>query len=173
MIGTVTGLIDYAAARGVTIADDEAPILLTKAGDYLATMCWEGKATGDESWPRSGLVYDGSTLLDAQGNIILTTTINGETVAIQNGDTVTQPATPKAIITATYRLAMEVSNGIDLMPTVTGSQVLSERVEGAVTVTYAESSIGTPLNLPWLDGLIGSWLMCAVPSRINFRVSRG
>lgn len=174
MIGNVTEFIAYAAARGVVILPEEAPVFLTKAADYLAMMCWEGKSSSDDApWPRTGLVYDGSTLIDADGNVITEILVDGVMVPVKDGDVVPQAATPKSIITATYRLGMEVANGVDLMPTVSGSQTLSERVEGAVAVTYAESSIGTPLVLPWLDNLIGSWTTCEPSNGVNFSVSRG
>lgn len=174
MIGTTAGLIAYAAARGVAIGEDEAPILLTKAGDYLATMCWEGYPySRQDAWPRKGLVYDGTPLLDVNGDDITTVIVDGESVPIEIGDTVDEAATPESVIIATYRLAMEVANGVDLMPTTSGSQVVSESVSGAVSVTYAEGSIGTPLTLPWLGKLIDQWKTCSPTNVVNFPVSRG
>lgn len=174
MIGTVAGLIAYAAARGVVVAADEAPILLTKAGDYLATMCWEGTAMdNDDPWPRTGLVYNGQPLLNTDGDPITTVVIDGETVPIEVGYTVTEPAIPKSVVTAVYRLAMEVGNGVDLMPTTSGAQVVSESVSGAVSVQYAEGTIGAPLTLPWLGPLIDGWTSCSTGSEINFSVYRG
>ncbi len=174
MIGTVAGLIAYAAARGVMIGTDEAPVLLTKAGDYLATMCWEGApADSEDPWPRTGLVYNGQPLLNTDGDVITTVVIDGETVPISPGYTVTEPATPKTVVTAVYRLAMEVGNGVELMPTTSGAQVVSESVSGAVSVQYAEGTIGTPLTLPWLGPLIDGWTSCSTGSGINFSVYRG
>jgi len=164
MIGNIKDFIKYALDRGVIILEDEAPVFLTKATDFLANKCWEGDQVDDEQpWPRRNLIFNGSTLLDGDGNPI----------NAKDGETIEQPATPKKVVTATYRLAMEVANGVDLMPTVTGSQTLSERVEGAVTVTYAESSIGTPLQLPWLDSLISDWSYCEQNGGLNFAVRRG
>ena len=174
MIGTVAGLIGYAEARGVVIGTDEAPILLTKAGDYLATMCWEGAAAdSDDPWPRTGLVYDGTSLLNTDGDVIRTVVVDGQTVPIEAGYTVDEPATPKAVVTAVYHLAMEAGNGVDLMPTTSGAQVVSESVSGAVSVQYAEGTIGTPLTLPWLGPLINAWLSCSAGNGVNFSVYRG
>lgn len=174
MIGNVADFIAYALARGLVVLPEEAPVFLTKAGDYLANMCWEGKsAEDDQPWPRTGLVYDGSTLIDTEGNRVTEILVDGVMVPVKYGDVVPQPATPKSIITAAYRLGMEVANGVDLQPTVSGSQALSERVEGAVAITYAESSIGTPLVLPWLDNLISNWTTCEPSNGVNFSVSRG
>ena len=176
MIGKPKDLITYAAGFGVVIGADEAPILLNKATFYLNTLEWAGSLPpgADDSWPRTGLVYDGSVFYDANGDII-TTVIDdqGNLVAIQPGDVVTESATPKSIITATYQLAMQIANGVDLLPTTSGSQVVEESVSGAVSVKYAESSIGTPLDLPWLTSLIGKWSAAFVTNGINFSVMRG
>lgn len=176
MIGKPEELIAYAAGFGVVIGADEAPILLNKATFYLNTLEWAGSLPpgADDSWPRTGLVYDGSVFYDANGEAITTVTdAEGEEVAIEPGDVVTEPATAKAIITAAYQLAMQVANGVDLLPTTSGAQVVQESVSGAVSVTYAEGTIGTPLDLPWLSSLIGRWSGASATNGINFSVMRG
>lgn len=176
MIGKPEELIAYAAGFGVVIGADEAPILLNKATFYLNTLEWAGSLPpgADDSWPRTGLVYDGSVFYDTNGDVITAVTDSeGEEVAIEPGDVVTEPATPKAIVTAAYQLAMQVANGVDLLPTTSGAQVVQESVSGAVSVTYAEGTIGTPLDLPWLSSLIGRWSGASATNGINFSVMRG
>lgn len=126
---SVDDLKKYAEDRNITLADSGLESLLIVAMDYLESQKWLGKRTDANqvlSFPRSGLSRDG--------------------VVISNADI------PKALIQAQCRLAIE-SRENDLQPTL-GAEVLSERIEGAITVQYAEgTNTGAP-NFPWLKGLL-------------------
>lgn len=165
MIGNVQDMLAYAADRGLEVSEAEAKIAMVKAQDYLATFSWRGNppADQDEPWPRTGLVYTGAALLDIDGNII---------TGLRDGQTVGEAATPRAIVTALYRLAMEDLNGNELMPTTGGAEVLSESISGAVSVTYAAGTVGDAVNLPWFDALVQPWQRGGF-SLVNFNVSRG
>lgn len=146
MIGNVTDFIAYAAARGETIDASLAPIFLTKANDYIDRQCWVGDpsvAGQDGSWPR---IWFGAS---------------GE-----------ESGTPGSIVTAVYRLAMAVNNGVDLDPVMSGKQITKAAISGAVSVEYQESSIGNGPSFSWWDSLVGGWLLCE-GSGINFDVFRG
>lgn len=127
---SVADLKAYASARQLTLPDDEklAPLLIV-AMDYLESQKWLGKRADNEqplSFPRIGLSRDGVAIPDDE--------------------------IPKQLIQAQCRLAME-SQDNDLQPTL-GAEVLSERIEGALTVQYAEgTNTGAP-NFPWLKGLL-------------------
>lgn len=88
-------IIAYAAARGVTIPDDEsADVLAIKAMDYLWSLCYKGStvdAAQTTPFPRMGLV-------------------DGDTV---DGYVYTIPAGMK---NAQLQLALDVFNGVDLTP---------------------------------------------------------
>ncbi|QHJ80232.1 MAG: hypothetical protein [Bacteriophage sp.] len=147
MIGTTAGLIAFAAARGQTITEDDAPVALTKAGDYLGGLSWKGSP------------------VDPDQDDIFPRTLNG-----------TEYSTPKKVTTAAYRLAMAAADGVDLeVVTEGGAQVIEERVEGAITMKYAESTIGQAAMFPWLDSLLNDWLAEAVNESLAFncKVGRG
>ncbi|AZS06249.1 putative head-tail adaptor [Pantoea phage vB_PagS_MED16] len=148
MIGTVQGLIDYAAARGVTVDELLAPVWLTRASDYLSRMCWIGKPVDplqDGPWPRKWLDEDGIEL----------------------------SGTPPEVTTASYRLAMAVGEGVDLEPITSGKQITKAAISGAVSVEYDINSIGAGPDFPWWDSLVGGWLKCEESGGINFDVFRG
>lgn len=88
-------IIAYAAARGVTIADDTAAdVLAIKAMDYLWSLCYKGDLVDEAQttpFPRSGLV-------------------DGDTV---DGYAYTIPAGMK---NAQLQLSLDVFNGVDLTP---------------------------------------------------------
>lgn len=147
MIGTPSALIAYASARGQSIITAEAPIALVKANDYLNGLPWVGLPVDEDQE-------------DPFPRII-------------NGQEVTLPA---KVTTAAYRLAMLAADDVDLEPiTEGGAQTIEERVEGAVAVRYAESTIGMLPAFPWLDGLIGKWLEDSAGDglAINVKVGRG
>lgn len=178
MIGDVDQLIAYAAARGVAVAEDEAPVLLVKATDYLNTLKWVGKkpAGQDDSWPRTGLVFNGTPLYDEDGDQITTIELDDGTEApLEDGDTLVEPpVTPRDIQLAAYRLAVLQGTGTDIMgDSAPGAKVLEERVEGAVTVKYAEGSLYDPLKITGFISLIENWLLCVPRSGVNFNVERG
>lgn len=126
---SVEDLKKYAEDRNITLADSGLESLLIVAMDYLESQKWLGKRTDVNqplSFPRSGLSRDG--------------------VAIPDNEI------PKALIQAQCRLAIESIEN-DLQPTL-GAEVLSERIEGALTVQYAEGTNTGALNFPWLKGLL-------------------
>lgn len=177
MIGKPEDLIAYAEARGVTIGADEAPVLLVKATDYMNTFNWSGdKPAGQEdSWPRTGISYNGDPLINEDGDAV--TVIehsDGTETAIEIGDVVgSPPVTPKSIILATYRVAMAVGEGADIMAVTSGGKVKQESVSGAVSITYADGTETDPLVVPGFDQLVAAWLANAVTNGINFSVMRG
>lgn len=149
MIGTVAGFIAFAIARGVTVTDAQAGVALTKASDYIDGKDWDGIPTTEAAWPRTGLVYSGSLLIDAQGSPIVA----------EVGDIIDQPVTPQKVITASYRLALESAGGVDLQPTVTSQQVVEERVEGVIDMKYSEAWLGVAPSFPWFDSLVYEWII--------------
>lgn len=147
MIGTTDGLIAFALARGQVIEQSEASIALVKAGDYLSALKWKG-------YP-----------VDPDQDDIFPRTLVGKDYEA-----------PKKVVTAAYRLAMASAEGVDLeVITEGGAQVLEERVDGAVTVKYAENTIGQSAVFPWLDSLLGGWLETEVNESLAFncKVGRG
>lgn len=145
MIGSSADLIAFAIARGVTLDTTAAAVALQKSTDYLNGLCWIG-----------------------------TKTLAGQRDAWpRTDDDGTDLGLPDVVADAAYRLAMDASKGVDLMPTFAGKQVLRERVEGAVDMTYAESTLYNGPVFPWLDGMIGEYLKCEEASGINFPVFRG
>lgn len=162
MIGNVQDFIAYAGARGVVIDPAQAPILLVKATDLLNTFCWVGQPVDpaqEDSWPRVG--YDGSPIVnDAK-----------QPIEISPGVYLTVSNIPAKIQFAAFRLGMEASAGVDLMPTVAGKQTLKETVVGAVSVEYDKDSIGAAPYFPWLDSFISAYILCE-DTGINFAVGR-
>ncbi|MFK9071693.1 MULTISPECIES: DnaT-like ssDNA-binding protein [Proteus] len=126
---SVDDLKKYAKDRNITLADGGSEPLLIMAMDYLESQKWLGKRTDVSqplSFPRSGLSRDSVTIPSDQ--------------------------IPKQLIQAQCRLAIEsVEN--ELQPTL-GAEITSERIEGALTVQYAEgTNTGAP-NFSWLKGLL-------------------
>lgn len=148
MIGNTVDLITFAQARGETIDPDLAAIYLINATDYLDNQTWAGDLSDpdqDDSWPRSNV----------QG--------------------VTNGTTPKGVIRAAYMLAIQSSNGIDLMPSAAGGRTIKQAtVTGAVSVTYDDASLGldNQPSFPWLDSLIGRYLGISDSSPFNAPVWR-
>ena len=149
MIGTAEEFISYAAARGVTVAEDEAPVLLVQATDYMNTFSWVGTvpAGQDDSWPRNDVYV--------------------------NGEVPETPFTPRSIVTATYRVALAIADGLNIMGASGGAKVTEERVEGAVAVKYAEDSLYDPVKITGFPQLISDWLLSPSGSALNFPVMRG
>ena len=176
MIGTPEKLIAYAAARGSVIAEDEAPILLVKATDYMDTFAWTGqKPAGQEDcWPRTGITYDGTPLIDAAGDEVTEIEDSeGDLVPLENDDVVyTPPVTPQTIINATYRVAMTIGDGTDIMAPSSGGKVKQETVSGAVSITYADGTESDPLVIPGFDNMVAPWLGYSGGNGINFNVYR-
>lgn len=157
MIGKTQDLIAYALNRGVIIETQQAPILLVKATDYLNTLCWIGKPADtaqEDCWPR----------VDNSGNAI----VDDKASPVAKDSSI-----PAKIQISAFRLAMEVSGGVDLMPTTAGKQTVKESVSGAVSVEYDVNSIGAKPDFPWFDSLVGDYVLCDLGDSINFKVGRG
>ncbi|QYA57213.1 putative head-tail adaptor [Escherichia phage KW1E_UTAR] len=130
MIGTIPELIVYASARGQSIEDTEGGVALVKANDYLSGLCWIGSPVDEDQDDPFPRIIKGQ-----------------------------QVETPKKVITAAYRLAMASAEGVELEQiTEGGAQVIEERVEGAITMKYAEATIGSAASFPWLESLVGTWV---------------
>lgn len=177
MIGTAAGLIAYAAARGSVIAEDEAPVLLVKATDYMDTFAWTGRkpAGQEDSWPRTGIIYEGVPLIDSNGDPVTEAEDSeGVLVPLVNGDVVYEPpVTPQTIINAVYRVAITIGEGTDIMAPTSGGKVKQETVSGAVSITYADGTESDPLVIPGFTGMIEPWLLYPTTNGVNFPVMRG
>lgn len=160
MIGNAADLTTYAAARGVNLDEAQAPVYLTKATDYLNGKQWVGDQVGVDCWPRTGIRYTGAVLIGEDGLPIVA----------DKGTIIDAPVTPQNVITSAYRLAIAVSEGVDLEPVYAGSQVVEERVEGVVDVKYSEGSLGAAPYFPWFDGLCAPWLDSSGLSMCQVRV---
>ncbi|WP_075180580.1 DnaT-like ssDNA-binding protein [Pantoea sp. 1.19] len=109
---SVAVLESFADRRGREITGD-IEVMLTRAMDYLEGLEWDGRRTDPYqplAWPRSDAWFDGYPI----------------------------PARkiPRQVINAQCMLALEAMNG-ELLGSVREAAVKSERVEGAVTTTYA------------------------------------
>jgi len=110
----------YADARGLSLPSDDQAVerLLVSAMDYLEARRAEYKGTKANpanplQWPRAGVEIDGVPF--------------------------PSDAIPIELKWAQAQLAVEQAAGRDLMPTSTGKEVISERVEGAVERKYNPS----------------------------------
>lgn len=127
---TADDLRKFALAREFNLPDAVEPLLL-KAMDYLNGLSWYGSRLSVSQplpWPRSGVVFDGAKL---------------------PSDTI-----PAQLVTAQCMLSVEAING-DLLAANREAAVKSERVEGAVTVTYsvADGQSFTP-SYPLVTGIL-------------------
>lgn len=152
MTGYVADLdfIAYAAARGVTIAALDAPVLLTKAMDYLDTLDarWQGERTDQAqefSWPRSGVFVSGREL-----------------------DSATVPA---AIERAQMMLAMQAIS-VELLPAIKPQQsgAVTGKSVGDVSLSYGNGSSNMAPLFPAVAALLGPYFRLGGGS--NFNVSR-
>jgi len=143
-------LIAYAAARGVTVTEAQAPVLLTKAMDYLDTLDarWQGERTDHEqelAWPRSGVFVNGREL-----------------------DSATVPA---AIERAQMMLAI-LAMSMDLLPAIKAQQsgAVTAKSVGDVSLSYGNGSSNMAPLFPAVATLLGPYLRLGGGS--NFNVSR-
>ena len=120
---TRAALITYASARGVVIADTAATdVMLVKAADFISAM--EPRLKGDlvdrnqpTAYPRLNLYISDWWWLSTE--------------------------IPTAVIKAQFEVALEINAGEDpYNPSAAALPVVSERVEGAVTVDYANPGSG-------------------------------
>lgn len=110
----------YAESRGVTLpeSDEALTIALIQGADYVNSFRkqYQGQKTFETQtmqFPRKSVYVDGYKI--------------GENTI------------PVEVVHASIWAASIVGAGTDLMPTSNGKEVASERVEGAVAVTYFES----------------------------------
>lgn len=123
--------IDYAAARGVTIADDEsADAMLIKAGDYINGLEPRLKGTRVDrdqtmAFPREDFEIEGWNWSKTE--------------------------IPRQVLNAQLSLALEINSGEDpYNPSSAALPVVRKRVEGAVEVEYANPN--TPLKVNKTQG---------------------
>ena len=142
---TEAELQTYADNRGITISASDPTILLIQAMDYMETRSYKGNKT-DESqdleWPREKVFVNGEELAD---------------------DTV-----PERIKQAQMTAALIYDEGGDLLGSV-GQRVLSQTVEGAVSVTYSEQGQQTQVY-PKMTALLKDYLAGGTGS--SFTVTR-
>lgn len=109
----------YATARGLAVVITEASLI--RACDYLESLRaeYQGTKTDEDQalqWPRYGAYLDGASI---------------------DSDEI-----PDVLPKAQAQLACDILAGTDIMPTGDGREVLSEAVQGAVSVTYAQTGAG-------------------------------
>lgn len=135
---TVAEAREYASLRGVTLSATDATVetLLIKAMDYLETFAdrYKGEIVDEEqslSWPRYYATYRGYEI---------------------SGD-----AIPDAIKRAQMQAAIELHNGVDLLPTETGARVKREEV-GPIKTEYDLSRSPSLPSMPALEALLSGLL---------------
>lgn len=124
-------LVAFAEVRDIELPKKIGSLLI-KAMDYLEGLDWVGQKADPRqplSWPRVNVVMDGYDLPVDE--------------------------VPRQVITAQCMLAVEAIDG-DLLSSVREAAVKTERVEGAVTMTYAvaDGEVFTP-SYPAVMGLLG------------------
>lgn len=124
-------LTAFATLRGTDLPENLAPLLI-RAMDYLEGLDWIGSKADPRqplAWPRINVVLDGHDFPPDE--------------------------VPQQVVAAQCMLAIEAING-DLLASVREAAVKSERVEGAVTVTYAvaDGEVFTP-SYPTVLALLG------------------
>lgn len=119
-------LIAFAAARGVTVADEDATDAhIVSATDYLETFSAQYKGdpvsrTQELSFPRSNVVIDGFEWNDSE--------------------------IPRQLKLAQMQVALEIRAGEDPLNPTAALPVIKERVEGAVEVAYVAPTGGFKLS---------------------------
>lgn len=114
-------LASFAELRGIELPEKLSPLLI-KAMDYLEGLDWAGAKSEPRqplAWPRVNVILDGHDLPSDE--------------------------IPRPVITAQCMLAVEAIDG-DLLASTREAAVKTERVEGAVTMTYAvaDGEVFTP-----------------------------
>lgn len=127
--------VSYAAQRGVTLTEDDATaIKLIKAMDYLEGLSYKGSRVSPGiqplAWPRKNVLIDDYA----------------------------QPenAIPILLIKAQCQLVIEIANGVDINPTISGAFVKKEKV-GPIETEYSESiaaSSGLNPDMPIVDAFL-------------------
>ena len=131
---TVAEARAYALARGVTLSEVDATVevLLIKAMDYIEAkrIRYQGyKASDDQAlqWPRCYVWIDG--------------------YSVDSGEI------PTILKNAQCQAAMEISDGIDPLPTGTGNGIKSETV-GPLSTTYATYTVAPTPIMRKVDALL-------------------
>lgn len=124
-------LLSFAVLRGIELPEKLSPLLI-KAMDYLEGLEWvssKAKPRQPLAWPRLNVVLDGHDLPPDE--------------------------LPQEVITAQCMLAVEAIDG-DLLASTREAAVKTERVEGAVTMTYAvaDGEVFTP-SYPAVMAILG------------------
>jgi hypothetical protein len=141
-------IIDYAAARGVTLADDATTdILAIAAMDYLESKDWKGdRVLADQplSWPRGSVVIT-TTTSDVYGSF--------PTPVFAPSDTV-----PVPVKNAQCELAMQAKNGVNLMPVRAAGQLIkAEKLDVIETEYFETGGLVMPILLR-VDALLKPFL---------------
>jgi hypothetical protein len=128
--------IAYAAARGVTLADDETTdALIFVAVDYLNTLDWRGSPASPfqpNAWPRVGVWIDCNEFPES--------------------------TVPQDVSNAQSQLVMQQFAGVDLFPATTGAMIIQDTV-GPLTTKWSDKfGAQTTPFLPLIDALLGKWL---------------
>lgn len=136
---TVAEYRAYATPRGVSlpVSDSEVETQLILAMDYLEVQCWRGIPT-----------YDGQSLAMPREQIYI------------SGNLIADDIIPGKVKFAQMQLAIQVNNGVDLMPTVVGgsASVVREKV-GPLETEYATSlTVGTQPYFKSINALLGPYL---------------
>lgn len=149
---TVAEYRAYATPRGVSlpVSDTEVETQLILATDYLEAQCWKGIAA-----------YDGQGLALPRDEVYI------------GGSLIASDMIPNKIKFAQMQLAIQVNNGVDLMPTVVGgsASVVREKV-GPLETEYASSlTVGTQPYFRSINALLNPYL-CGLGFG-QFRATRG
>ncbi len=116
-----------------SFTDEQVKAALVKASDYLNGLAWKGFKTARANtmcWPRYGD--------EVGGNINNTSVTYFVGVLDRDGYYVGVSEVPAEVIAGQCEATWEILGGTDLEPSLErGGMVTSERVEGAVAVTYA------------------------------------
>ena len=106
----------YCDLRGITLPDDddEVSVFIIKGMDYIETQLYKGSQVSiNTQWPRENVELYG---FDIDSDVI-----------------------PKQLKDAQCQASVESNNGVDLMPTTTGKNVIREKV-GPIETEYSESN---------------------------------
>lgn len=129
-------IIAYAAARGVTIADEDASdVLAIKAMDYLWTLCYKGDPVDEAQttpFPRMGLV-DGDTADDYVHTI------------------------PAGMKNAQLQLALDAANGVSLTASASPDAELKRSKVGPIEEEFFAPGSATLDGSPPLT-VANAWL---------------
>ncbi len=139
---SVADLITYASARGVTISEAEAPVLITKAMDYIETRLFQGQRTTSTdplTWPTSQALSFPRDYVYIEG-------------ALLDDD-----AIPIQLINAECQLCMDLKSNYDPLGVVT--RAVKEEQFAVFKKVYMDNAGDAPILQKvnaWLDPLLES-----------------